>query len=135
MSQNIFFTNAGLFYGGYALASQFNKLDLAYSVEALDETVFGTDGTRKFRGGLRAYELSGGGFFNAGDGAVHNVFMDSHAVLDVGVMLFAEDIVEGATATGSGYMFRAVELKYMIGGQVGELLPFTLTASGRPAGP
>ena len=131
---SIFYTNASLYYGGYSLASQHNRLGLDYSVEALDETVFGTDGTRKFRGGLRAYTLNGEGFFNAGVDTVHQVFMDSHAVLDVGVMVFPETFAEGATSTGSGYMFRAVELNYTIGGQVGELLPFTVSASGRPAG-
>ena len=131
---SIFFTNATLLYGGYSLASQFNKMGLDYSVEALDETVFGTDGTRKFRGGLRAYTLTGEGFYSAGDGSVHKVFMDSHALLDVGVMVFPEAIGEGATSTGSGYMFKAVELQYTLGGQVGTLLPFTIRAEGRPAG-
>lgn len=131
---SLLFTNASLFYAGYSLASQHNQMALEYSVEELDETVFGTDGTRKKKGGLRSSKLTGQGFFNAGANSVHQVFMDSHAVSDVGVMVFPEAISEGATSTGSGYMFRAVELQYTHGGAIGALHPFTVSATGRGAG-
>ena len=120
--------------GGKEGARENNRMGLEYTVEALDETVFGTAGTRSMKGGLRTSRLTGEGFFNAGSNSVHQVFMDSHAVADIGVMLFPEAIGEGATSTGSGYMFRAVELTYTHGGAIGELHPFTVSAEGRGAG-
>lgn len=130
---SIAFTNANLFVGGYELTTQHNQMGLEFSVEALDATVFGAD-TRTMKGGLKVAKLTGGGFFNAGVGSVHQVFMDSHALSDVVIMLFPEAIGVGATSTGSGYMMRAVELTYTHGGAVGDLHPFTVSAEGRGAG-
>ena len=127
------FTNATLLYGGYSLAGQHNQIGLEYSAESLDETVFGDDTQRK-KGGLKVSRLTGEGFFNAGSGTVHQVFMDSHALADAVVMVFPEAIGEGATSTGSGFMMRAVELQYQHGGAVGDLHPFTVSAAGRGAG-
>ena len=127
---SVTFTNPALFYGGYSLAAQHNKVQLDYSAESLDETTFGI-GYRTKKGGLRVSKLTGEGFFNAGSNAVHQVFMDSHALTNTVVMLFPEAIAEGATSTGSGYMCYATELQYTIGGKVGDLLPFTFSAEGR----
>ena len=127
------FTNATLLYGGYSLAGQHNKMGLEYSAESLEDTVFGAD-TRTMKGGLKVTRLTGEGFFNAGANTVHQIFMDSHALADVVVMLFPETIGEGATSTGAGFMLRAVELQYRHGGTVGALHPFTVSAQGRGAG-
>lgn len=129
----ITFTNASLFYGGYAIQGQHNQMGLEFSAEALDDTKFGAD-TRTMKGGLKVARLTGAGHFEAGVGKVNQIFMDDLAVSDVVVMLFPEAIGEGATSTGSGYMFRAVRLNYQTGGAVGELLPFSVSAEGRGAG-
>ena len=130
---SVVFTNANLFYGGYSLAAQSNQIGLEYEAESLDATTFGAD-TRTMRGGLKVTRLTAAGLFEAGVNKVHQIFMDSHALADAIVVLFPEAIKEGATSTGSGYMMRANLLQYQTGGQVGDLLPFTISASGRGAG-
>ena len=130
---SVAFTNAQLFFGGYELASQFNQVALEFSAESLDETAFGAD-TRKMRGGLKVARMTGAGFFKAGVGEVDQVFYDSHALADVIVTLYPEAIGVGATSTGSGYMMKATLLRYEIGGAVGDILPFTISAEGRGAG-
>ncbi len=131
----IVLTDAKIFFGGYQLESQFNKVALDYAAEPLDETTFGAS-TRKMRGGLKTVRLTGGGFYQACTGNVDPVFHDSVALQDVVVTLFPEAIGEGATSTGSGYQFKAELLKWVPidGGQVGSLRAFSIEAVGRGIG-
>ena len=51
------YTNAFFVINGVDLSANMKSLSLTYEAESLDETVFGTDGTRKFRGGLKTTSL------------------------------------------------------------------------------
>ncbi len=131
----IVFKDAKIFASGYEVQSQFNKVALDSAVEALGETTFGMS-TRSMRGGLKTVRLTGGGFYQACTGNVDPVFHESVALQDIVVALFPEEITEGATSTGSGYMFKAEILKWtpIENGQVGALQMFNLEAAGRGVG-
>ena len=47
------YTNAYFAINNVDLSANMKSLSLTYESESLDETVFGTDGTRKMRGGLK----------------------------------------------------------------------------------
>lgn len=51
------FTNAYFNINGVDLSANAKSLTLTYEAESLDETAFGTDGTRKMRGGLKTTSL------------------------------------------------------------------------------
>lgn len=127
----ITFMNAKILFGGYDLSGQFNQVTLENSVEALDETAFGST-SRSMKGGLRTGRVTGSGFWRSADGDVDPVFFDSIDLNDAVVLLFPETITEGATATGSGYGLKVSLGKYApFGAAVGELAPFTIEAEGR----
>ena len=132
MPTNVF-TNADIYLGGYRVTGDFNQIGLEYQAESLDATVFGND-TRVKKGGLKMSRVSGAGFWQAGANAVDPVFFEMVGSTDDVVMVFPNGITEGATSTGSGYMFKTTLAKYSPGGAVGDLLPFTIEAEGRGAG-
>ena len=129
----ILFTNAKVFIGGYDLSGDLNEVALEYGVEALDTTVFGAS-SRTMRGGLKTSRVTGRGFVQHGGGLVGESLFNELGQNDRLVMLFPDGITQGATSTGSGYMFKAVETQYSHGGAVGEMLSFDFAAEGRGAG-
>ena len=129
----ILFTNAKIFIAGYDLSGDFNEVALEYEAESLDTTVFGS-ATRTMRGGLKASRVNGRGFVQHGANLVSEALFNEVGRDDRVVMLFPDGITEGATSTGSGYMFKAVETQYQHGGAVGEMLAFDFAAEGRGVG-
>lgn len=130
---SVVLTDAKVFFAGYDLSGQHNRIELTNEVEALDNTAFG-QATRTRTKGLFNSRATGAGFWQAGTGNVDAVIFESLALDDAVVMLFPEAITEGATSTGSGYMFKVTESRNTLGGAVGELLPFTLDLQGRGVG-
>lgn len=129
----IVLTNAKIFLAGYELSGDLNQISLEYAAESLDATVFG-NASRVRQGGLKTSRASARGFWQAGSNAVDPVLFDTIALADAVLVAFPETITEGATSTGSGYMFKVTEARYGFGGAVGDLLPFTLEAEGRGVG-
>lgn len=126
----IVFSNAKVLIAGFDLSGDFNEVALEYGAESLDETTFGAS-SRKMKGGLKTSRVNGRGFVQHGANLVGEALFNQVGVDDVAVMLFPDGITEGATSTGSGYMFKAVETSYQHGGAVGELLAFDFAAEGR----
>ena len=127
------FKAADIYLAGYRLSGDFNQIALEYGAESLEATVFGND-TRVMKGGLKTSRVSGAGFYQAGVGTISPVLHDLVGSTDDVLMAFPAAIVEGSTSTGAGFMFKTFTSRYTVGGQVGDLLPFTIEAEGRGAG-
>ena len=110
-----------------------NRVELGFSAESLDNTVFGQT-TRTRTSGLKDARATAAGFWTAGVGNVDDVGFNAMAGEDQVVMLFPDAVAEGATSTGVGFMFKVLHARYSLGGTVGELLPFTLELQGRGVG-
>lgn len=125
------FYNANVFLDGYSLRGSLNIVTVDYSAASLDATTFG-NASKTMQGGLKTYNMTGKGFFQAGAGTI------LEGLISVGndaaaVMVFPDAIVEGSTSTGAGYMFPVTEAKVSFGGKVGDLESIDFTAAGRDA--
>lgn len=129
---SIVFKDAKVFYAGYELSGDMNQVAVDYSAQALDVTAFGAT-SRTMRGGLKVVRASGRGFYSPGNNRVDPVLFDNVGFDDGLAMMFPETITEGATSTGSGYMFRVTQSQFRQGGQVGEVHPFEFALEGRDA--
>ena len=116
---SVVLTDAKVFFAGYDLSGQHNRIELTHEVEPLDNTTFGST-TRTRTKGLFNSRATGAGFWQAGTGNVDAVTFESLALDGALVMLFPEAITEGATSTGSGYMFKVTESRVTFGGAVGD---------------
>lgn len=125
---SVVLTNCKIMLGGYDLSGFHNSLNLEYAAEMLDDTVFGTSGTRSNKPGLKTVSFTGNGFVDFGE-IEPGVSMDSAMFNRIGadreVMSFAQDGEdEGATS----YSVRMVNANYNpLSGEVGVLLPFEFT--------
>ena len=113
-------TNCRIWMGGYELSGQLNSIGIDYGAELLDDTVFGTGGTRSNKPGLKTLTINGGGFWDDElDGAIYARIGADREVVSVSPTGFTEgDRV---------YFTRAVNGSYNpLSGAVGELLSFEL---------
>lgn len=115
-------TNAKIYLAGYDLTGDFNQVALAFAAEELDDTAFG-DTTRSRTGGLKTAAVEGSGFWNGGADVDKQIF-DRIGTADVPMLIG----VDGADAGEVSYFLQALEASYQLGGAVGELLPFNLSA-------
>lgn len=108
---------------GYDMTTDLNKLTLNMGTEALDSTVF-TNIARNRKGGLRTVESQVEGFFQAGDGLIDPTAFD--ALTDLQVVSHTPT----GLASDVAYFYQAKSLNYEAFGQVGEMVPFSLSAQG-----
>ena len=119
--------NITTWFSGFDMTSQLNATTLAMSYDALDATTYQpatvTNPSRVRVAGLEDTQLNEAGFWEAGAGLV-----DPTAFTALGgasqVVSASNDGAESSVA----YMFRARQFGYEIFGQVGELIPFQLSA-------
>ncbi len=116
--------------GGYNLTGYTNKIELNYSAEELDDTVFGA--TAKSRTtGLKDTSLNEEGFWEA-DGTdaesykVDDIIMSKFALIDE-VITVSPD---GADAGDAAYSFLSTITQYVPSGAVGQFMAFTVDAKG-----
>jgi len=124
----VVYDNAILLVGGYDVTGSFNELTLEHASEIQDETAFG-DLTRIHKGGLETTRLTGRGFWESP--TPDSVFFPAIGTDDTVVTVFPDGVTEGSTGVGSGYAFKSVLTTYNLGGAVGNLLPFDVTAENR----
>lgn len=124
----IVYTNAKVFYGGHNFSGDHNELGLDYAAEMQDVTAFG-DSTRTNTGGLTTASVSASGFWNGGTNNADETLFDLVGDNLEPLTVFGNGITEGSE-TG-GYSMKAVIESYNIGGSVGDMLTFNLTAQGR----
>jgi hypothetical protein len=126
--------NITTWFSGYDMTGDLNATTLAMSYDALPADVFqpGTV-TRPGRvrvAGLESVQLDEAGLWKAGDGLLDEVAFTALGGTSQ-VVSNSPDGLEESVA----YFYRARQFNYELGGQVGEVLPFRLTAqSARGAG-
>jgi len=116
---SIVYTNCKVALGGYNLSGVHHSLTVTYGAEMLDDTVFGTSGTRSNKPGLKTVEAVGSGFvdFEVSDSILFNRIGANREV-----MTFAAD---GEAVGDIAFTTRAVNATYNpLSGEVGTLLPF-----------
>lgn len=112
-----------IFLGGYNLSGYHNSIDLGYGAEMLDDTVFGTSGTRSSKPGLKTFEFNGSIFW---DTQVDGVIFDRIGAQRE-VMSFAP---EGNAPGDRAYFIRAVNGTYNpLSGEVGALMASEFTGA------
>jgi hypothetical protein len=118
-------TDCFVHVAGYDFTTDSNNAVLSGDAAALDKTTFGSGGWQELATGLKSTQFQMGGFWQSDtDQAV-----DPQAFAALGaskVVTFGPVETEGQPA----YMFQALGSQYVLGGQVGDLAPFTLQAQG-----
>lgn len=113
-------TDCKIYLGGYNLSSFHNNVSLEYGVEMLDDTVFGTSGTRSNKPGMKTLSFTGGGFWDTNqDQALYNRIGAVREVMSWAPLGNAE----GDRAFAS---FGVNGQYNPLSGEVGALLPFEL---------
>lgn len=114
--------------GGYNLSGYHNSLDIQHSAEMLDDTVFGTSGTRSSKAGLLNFEATGNVFFDTVlDEVLFNRIGASREVMSYAM--------EGNVLGDIGFTIRGINGTYSpMQGEVGSLLQgeFTARSSNSP---
>jgi hypothetical protein len=119
--------NAFLYAGNYDFSSDSNSATLTEDVAVLDATNFNSGGWTEQAAGLKSSTLAWSGHWSIDDTNDQGVSNQGFSNLGSSqVFTFGAEETEGYPA----YMLQAIESQYMEGGNVGEILPFTLSASG-----
>lgn len=119
-------TNVRLFTGGADLTAASNKVELGAEREEKDVTTFlpegdADSGFKKVTGGLAQAACAATGFWEAGD----NGKVDDRSWADLGG-LTGWTIAPSSSAAGSlAYLMKAMRGKYIQGGQVGDINPYS----------
>lgn len=119
-------TNVRLFAGGADLTSRSNKVELALDVEEKDATNFGSGGWKEVLGGLKGSALGAEGQWEAGDAGK----VDDQMWSGMGAANAYTACPDTADVGDLAWLLSAMEATYKLGGQVGEIAPWTSTASG-----
>jgi hypothetical protein len=113
-----------LWRGAYDLSGKSNTLRAGFTTEALDDTGFGNSG-RAFVPGLNGATLDHAGMADLGAGSYEDILYAEHGDTDLPITV----AVPGA-AGDRAYLFQGIPSQLTLGGSVGELYGFTVTAQG-----
>ena len=119
--------NARLFAGGCDFTSRSNKLELAVDYEVKKSTNFGSAGWEEVMGGLAQSALAGEGQWEAGDLAK----VDDQLWAAQGAVAGYTVCPDSAAVADLAYLTQALQAKYQLGGQVGEIAPWQAAFAGR----
>jgi hypothetical protein len=114
--------NITTWFSGYDMTSDLNSTTLNLSYDALDATVYGNS-ARVRAAGLEDVQLDESGFWQAGTSAVDPVAFTALG----GTSQVISNSNDGAESSVA-YFYRARQFNYEIFGNLGELLPFRLSA-------
>lgn len=117
-----------MFFGGCDLTGYSNSVDLSATADEKDRTTFASSGNREVQAGLKGGAFTGGGFWEAGDLAkVDDTAWAEFAGTGTPVSIGPDTADVGDLA----WLMKAMESEYKLGGQVGELNPYSVSASSR----
>lgn len=123
--------NAKIYVAGFDLSGKLNACAFEVGADMLDDTHFG-DGTRKNAPGLATVRVSHQGHWDAnGADGVDDVLFSRLGTADVPATVIGQTGAVGDYA----YFFRSVQSEYQIGGQVGDLVTFSVAAEGADGAP
>lgn len=118
--------DAKCYQAGADLTGAMNKVTAKATVAPLTSTTFGSNGWVERKGGLKGADLQVAGFWDAGSAGLP----DDRAFADLGNSIPFTVIPTAGTAAGDlAYLTKAVETDYSPFGQMGELIPFAVTAN------
>lgn len=121
-------TDAKIIVGGYNLSGFHSSCEMAYEVEILDDTTFGTSGTRSAKPGLKTFSLTGNMFWDTS--------VDEMLFNRIGATPEVVSIAPVGNAEGDrSYCLKGVGATYSpVSGEVGALMRTALDAraSGTP---
>lgn len=119
-------TDAKIILGGYNLSGFHSSLEVNYEAEILDDTTFGTSGTRSAVAGLKTFNITGNMFWDA--------TVDEPMFNRIGAASEVMSVAPVGNAEGDrAYCMKAVSAQYNpVSGEVGTLLRTQL--DGRAAG-
>jgi hypothetical protein len=117
-----------LFAGGADFTTRNNKAEFAAESEEKDVTNFGSGGWKEVLGGIISTKLMGEGQWEAGDASK----VDDQAWAAMGLTTAYTLVPDSVTAPvgTTAWLISAVESNYKILGQVGDVAPWSLSASG-----
>ncbi len=118
-------TNVRLFAGGADFTSRTNQVELAAEVEDKDATTYGSGGWKEFLGGLKGGALGGEGQWEAGDLSK----VDDDRWASMGAVTAYTVCPHAADVGNLAWTLKAMESKYQLGGQVGDIAPWTMAAA------
>ncbi|MFE7559667.1 hypothetical protein [Kitasatospora sp. NPDC057500] len=119
-------TDVRLFTGGADLTSASNKVELTTEVEEKDRTTYGSGGWKRVQGGLGSSKVSAEGLWEAGDPGL----IDDAAWAQLGGVGPWTICPHLATVGSLAYLTQALRADYTLGGQVGDLAPWSSSGSG-----
>lgn len=118
-------TDAAILVDGYDLSGYSNALALQYGAEMKDATTFGND-TRITKGGLKTVMANARGFYETGTAGDPDAALFSR----IGTKDLVTSLAGVRTVGEVAYLFTTTGAVYEIGGQVGELLPYSVDLEG-----
>lgn len=123
--------NVTTWFSGYDMTGDSNSTTLQLSYDALDATPYGSQ-ARVRVAGLEDCQLDQAGFWQSG---AAGAAIDPVAFAALGgVSQVVSNSIDGVE-TSPAYFYRARQFSYQTFGQIGQMMPFTLTAqSARGAG-
>lgn len=119
-------TDATTWIHGYDFTTDLNQIGLSGEVEELDNTTFGGGGYRSRIGGLRDVSADLQGFWQSATTDA----VDPQAFPELGTADRVITMSPTGVAASTAYMFQAGKFNYNLGGQVGEVMPFSLGCMG-----
>lgn len=125
-------TNARIFAGGADLTARSNKVELASQLEEKDVTTFASSGWKEVLGGLFSSALGGEGQWEAGDlGKVDDESWTNLGAVGAYTVCPNASVAGGGASVGDiAWLLQAMKANYKLGGQVGDIAPWTTAASG-----
>lgn len=118
-------TSASIYVAGYDITGDANKVSLSVESDELDVTTFGSGGARQLIGGLRDVEMAVEGFSQSGSGQVAEQLFP-----DLGVADRVVTVCPTGAAASAAYLCQVGKFKVEEYGEIGAVLPFTLSAMG-----
>ncbi|MDX2705802.1 hypothetical protein PV350_23500 [Streptomyces sp. PA03-6a] len=119
-------TNVRLFAGSADLTGYSNKVEVSAEVDPQDATTFGSGGWEESIGGLRSTEINAEGLWDAGT----TELPDDAGFGQLGIA-YPVSVCPNTPADGDlAYFTSGVRLDYTMGGQVGDIAPWTSSFKG-----
>ncbi|MFD9706210.1 hypothetical protein [Lentzea sp. NPDC059081] len=119
-------TNARVFTGGLDATGVSNTVKFDAEVEAKDRTNMGSGGWTEVRGGLAKTEIEAGGQWEAGGRG----FVDDELFASLGGVGALSVCPDGAAVGSLAWLTKAMQGKYSLGDQVGEIAPWSMSGKG-----
>lgn len=119
-------TDATTWVAGHDFTTDLNQISLSADVDEQENTTFGGGGFRSRVGGLRNVEAELNGYWQSATSAA----VDPQAFSTLGTIDEPVTMSPTGAVGGPAYMFQAGKFSYELGGDIGEVMPFTLSMMG-----